>query len=74
VASHGHQGRTTAYVNEHRDLIQAILNDTPLNEGRQVADSTATAILGREAAYSGSEVDWGNYAELEVHLRSRNAL
>jgi predicted dehydrogenase len=46
------------YVNEHRDLIQAILNDTPLNEGRQVADSTLTAIMGREAAYSGSEVEW----------------
>jgi myo-inositol 2-dehydrogenase/D-chiro-inositol 1-dehydrogenase len=46
------------YVNEHRDLIQAILNDTPLNEARQVADTTLTAIMGREAAYSGSEVDW----------------
>lgn len=46
------------YVNEHRDLICAILNDTPLNEAKQVADSTLTAMMGREAAYSGSEVDW----------------
>ena len=46
------------YVNEHRDLINAILHDTPLNEAKQVADSTLTAIMGREAAYSGSEVDW----------------
>jgi predicted dehydrogenase len=46
------------YVLEHRDLIQAILNDTPLNEGRQVADSTLTAIMGREAAYSGGAVEW----------------
>ena len=46
------------YVNEHRDLINAILDDTPLNEARQVADSTLTAIMGREAAYSGAEVDW----------------
>jgi myo-inositol 2-dehydrogenase/D-chiro-inositol 1-dehydrogenase len=46
------------YVNEHRDLINAILNDTPLNEAKQVADSTLTAIMGREAAYSGSEVEW----------------
>ncbi len=46
------------YVNEHRDLIQAIIHDTPLNEATQVADSTLTAIMGREAAYSGSEVDW----------------
>jgi hypothetical protein len=46
------------YVNEHRDLIRAILNDTPLNEAKQVADSTLTAIMGREAAYSGGEVEW----------------
>ena len=46
------------YVNEHRDLINAIVNDTALNEAKQVTDSTLTAIMGREAAYSGSEVDW----------------
>lgn len=46
------------YVNEHRDLINAILNDTPLNEAKQVTDTTLTAIMGREAAYSGSEVEW----------------
>jgi len=47
-----------ASVIEHKDLINAILNDTPLNEAKQVADSTLTAIMGREAAYSGAEVDW----------------
>ena len=46
------------YVNEHRDLIKAILGDTPLNEAKQVTDSTLTAIMGREAAYSGAAVDW----------------
>jgi hypothetical protein len=46
------------YVLEHRDLIEAILQDKPLNEAAQVADSTLTAIMGREAAYSGSEVEW----------------
>jgi myo-inositol 2-dehydrogenase/D-chiro-inositol 1-dehydrogenase len=46
------------YVNEHRDLIQAILEDKPLNEASQVADSTLTAIMGREAAYSGAGVEW----------------
>ena len=44
------------YVQEHIDLINAILNDTPLNEAKQVTDSTLTAILGREAAYSGAGV------------------
>ena len=46
------------YVNEHCDLIKAILDDKPLNEAQQVAESTLTAIMGREAGYSGSEVTW----------------
>ena len=55
------------YVNEHRDLICAILNDTPLNEAKQVADSTLTAIMGREAAYSGAEVDWETMLNSKFH-------
>jgi len=46
------------YVQEHVDLINAIVNNTDLNEGRQVTDSTVTAIMGREAAYSGAVVEW----------------
>jgi len=46
------------YVQEHIDLITAIGKDTELNEGKQVTDSTLTAIMGREAAYSGAGVDW----------------
>jgi len=46
------------YVQEHIDLITAIQEDKPLNEAKQVTDSTLTAILGREAAYSGAGVSW----------------
>jgi myo-inositol 2-dehydrogenase / D-chiro-inositol 1-dehydrogenase len=46
------------YVNEHVDLINAIQNGTELNEAKNVTDSTFTAIMGREAAYSGSGVEW----------------
>lgn len=46
------------YVQEHMDLITAILKDKPLNEAKQVTDSTLTAIMGREAAYSGAGVNW----------------
>jgi myo-inositol 2-dehydrogenase/D-chiro-inositol 1-dehydrogenase len=52
------EGATGAYVQEHIDLIKAILNDTELNEAKQVTDSTLTAIMGREAAYSGGVVEW----------------
>lgn len=46
------------YVQEHIDLINAIQNNTELNETKNVTDSTLTAILGREAAYSGNWVEW----------------
>jgi predicted dehydrogenase len=49
---------TDPYVQEHIDLINAIVKGTELNEAKQVADSTLTAIMGREAAYSGAGVDW----------------
>ena len=47
-----------AYVQEHIDLINAIVNNTELNEAKQVTDSTLTAIMGREAAYSGAGTEW----------------
>jgi predicted dehydrogenase len=49
---------TDPYVQEHIDLINAIVKETDLNEAKQVTDSTLTAIMGREAAYSGAGVSW----------------
>jgi predicted dehydrogenase len=46
------------YEQEHRDLIDSIRRDKPLNEGRRVAESTLTAIMGRMSAYTGREVSW----------------
>ncbi|MBM3837911.1 MAG: Gfo/Idh/MocA family oxidoreductase [Verrucomicrobia bacterium] len=48
----------SGYVQEHINLINAILTDTELNEAKNVTDSTLTCIMGREAAYSGSAVEW----------------
>lgn len=45
-------------VQQYRDTLDAIRNSKPINEGKQVAHSTATAILGRFAAYSGRSVSW----------------
>jgi hypothetical protein len=56
---HRKQGaEISPYVQEHIDLINAIVKDTDLNEAKQVTDSTLTAIMGREAAYSGAGLDW----------------
>ncbi|MFH0944536.1 MAG: Gfo/Idh/MocA family oxidoreductase [Planctomycetota bacterium] len=46
------------YVQEHRDLIQSIRDGEPLNEGRRIAESTLTAIMGRMSTYTGKEVTW----------------
>jgi hypothetical protein len=45
-------------VQEHADLIASIRAGKPLNELRQIAESTLTAIMGREAAYTGQEITW----------------
>ena len=46
------------YVQEHTDLIASIRAGKPINELKQVAESTLTAIMGREAAYTGQEITW----------------
>lgn len=46
------------YVQEHVHLLESIRANKPLNEGKQVAESTLTAVLGRLSAYSGQEVTW----------------
>lgn len=47
-----------AYVQEHVDLIRSIREKKPLNELKQVAESTLTAIMGRMAAYTGQKITW----------------
>jgi predicted dehydrogenase len=46
------------YVQEHIDLVASIRNGKPLNEGRQIADSTMCAIIGRMSAYTGRAISW----------------
>jgi predicted dehydrogenase len=49
---------TNPYVQEHIDLIASIRAGTPLNEGRQIAESTMCAIIGRMSAYTGRAISW----------------
>ncbi|MFO0810634.1 MAG: Gfo/Idh/MocA family oxidoreductase [Gemmataceae bacterium] len=49
---------TDPYVQEHTDLIAAVRETKPINELKQVAESTLTAIMGRMAAYTGRPVTW----------------
>lgn len=46
------------YQQEHNDLVAAILNNKPYDEGTRGALSTMTAIMGRMAGYSGQLITW----------------
>jgi predicted dehydrogenase len=48
----------SGFVQEHADLVKSIRDGKPINEGRQVAESTLTAIMGRMSAYTGRELSW----------------
>jgi predicted dehydrogenase len=54
------------YVQEHADLIAAIRSGQYLNETKQVVEGTLTAIMGRESAYSGQQIDWDTALESEI--------
>ena len=47
------------FVQEHIRMMKSIRGDGPyLNEGMVIAEGTMTAIMAREAAYSGLEITW----------------
>jgi len=49
-----------AYVQEHTDLLRSILAEKPLNEARNVGESSLTAVMGRLATYTGQEIKWAD--------------
>jgi predicted dehydrogenase len=49
---------TDPYVQEHTNLIESIRAGKPLNELKNVTESTLTAIMGRMSAYTGKVVTW----------------
>ncbi len=56
------------YVEEHRNLVASIRAGKPLNEGRQVVESNLTAILGREAAYTGQSISWDDLMKSNLSI------
>jgi len=46
------------YVQEHTDFIASLRAGKPLNELKNVTESTLTAIMGRMSAYTGQPVTW----------------
>jgi predicted dehydrogenase len=52
------RGEVNPYVQEHIDLLESIVSGKPLNELKQVAESTLVAIMGRQSTYTGKAVTW----------------
>jgi predicted dehydrogenase len=59
---------TNPYQQEHEDLITSIRAGVPINEGKNVAESTMMGIMGRESAYSGRSITWEELLKSAVRL------
>ena len=63
------KGGRNPYEQEHVDLIASITGSGPyLNEAKRVAESTMTAIMGRDSAYSGKKLTWEQAINSDVRL------
>ena len=62
------QEGSSAYVQEHIDLVTAIRTNKYVNEAEQTAISTLAAIMGREAAYTGKKITWDEIMNSELKL------
>ncbi len=57
------------YEQEHADLIESIRKNKPVNETKNVAYSTLTAIMGRESAYTGKNITWEEIMNSDLDLK-----
>lgn len=62
------QVAVSPYVQEHIDAVTNIRNNTPLVEAENTAISTMMAIMGREAAYTGTEITWDDMMNSQLKL------
>jgi len=58
--NNGRTGNNQPYVEEHKALIESIRAGEPIVEIQSVADSSLTATIGRESAYSGQEIKFAD--------------
>jgi predicted dehydrogenase len=65
---HFDEPETDPYLQEHTDLIESIRGGRPINELRNVAESTLTAIMGRMSAYTGKAVTWDKALNSQENL------
>ncbi len=56
------------YHQEHVDLIESIRKGDPINEAKNIAESTLAGIMGRESAYSGQTIEWDKILNSKTRL------
>lgn len=56
------------FVQEHTDFVASLRSGKPYNELKQIAESTLTAIMGRETAYTGQDVTWDEMLNADQDL------
>ena len=64
----GTQLKIPPYVQEHMHLVYAIRTGNYVNEAEYTAFSNLTAIMGREAAYTGKKITWDEIFKSEMEL------
>ena len=55
-------------VQEHVDMIKSIIAGKPLNEAKQIAESTMVAIMSRMSAYTGQRVAWDDAINSDLSI------
>ena len=65
---------SVAYRQEHVELIAAITSGKPVNDSKDLCDSTLTGIMGRMSAYTGKEVSWEQATESKLDLWPKQEL
>jgi len=58
------------HLQEQVNVLYYVAKGKPLDQARAVAESTATAVLGREAAYTGKRVLWAEMMDEDARLRN----
>jgi len=63
-----HPNQQESHGQEHIDFIAALRRGELVNDTRILCDSTLTAIMGRESAYTGKHVTWDEILNSELRL------
>ncbi|HPA18404.1 MAG TPA: Gfo/Idh/MocA family oxidoreductase [Verrucomicrobiae bacterium] len=67
-----HPGQQESHQQEHTDFIAALRRGEIPNDTRFLCESTLTAIMGRESAYTGKVVTWDEIMCSELRLVPEN--